>query len=126
MSLRGGRASLSEAFARVRDGEVWLEGMHIPAYEPGNAKTHLPIRPRKLLLHRREIAQLWDAQQQDRLVLVPLRVYFSHGLAKVELAWVLADGAEAVGNLGGVQAVQVSQLTFDLAAQYLSRSRQVA
>lgn len=85
-SLRGGRASLAEAFARVRDDEVWLEGMHIPAYEPGNPKTHLPIRPRKLLLHRREIAQLRDAQQQDRLALVPLRVYFSHGLAKVELA----------------------------------------
>ena len=85
-SLRGGRASLGEAFARVRDDEVWLEGMHIPAYEPGNPKTHLPIRPRKLLLHRREIAQLRAAQQQDRLALVPLRVYFSHGLAKVELA----------------------------------------
>lgn len=85
-SLRGGRASLTEAFARVRDGEVWLEGLHIPAYEPGNPKTHLPIRPRKLLLHRREIEQLRDAQQQERLALVPLRVYFSHGLAKVELA----------------------------------------
>jgi SsrA-binding protein len=85
-SLRGGRASLAESFARVRDDEVWLEGMHIPPYEAGNPKTHLPIRPRKLLLHRREIAQLRDAQQQDRLALVPLRVYFSHGLAKVELA----------------------------------------
>jgi SsrA-binding protein len=85
-SLRGGRASLAEAFARVREGEVWLEGMHIPVYEPGNPKTHLPTRPRKLLLHRREIEQLRDAQQQDRLALVPLRVYFSHGLAKVELA----------------------------------------
>ena len=85
-SLRGGRASLTEAFARVRDGEVWLEGLHIPAYEPGNPKTHLPIRPRKLLLHRREIEQLRDAQQQERLALVPLRVYFSHGLGKVELA----------------------------------------
>jgi SsrA-binding protein len=85
-SLRGGRASLAESFARVREGEVWLEGMHIPPYQAGNPKTHLPIRPRKLLLHRREIAQLRDAQQQDRLALVPLRVYFSHGLAKVELA----------------------------------------
>jgi SsrA-binding protein len=85
-SLRGGRASLAESFARVRDDEVWLEGMHIPPYEAGNPKMHLPIRPRKLLLHRREIAQLRDAQQQDRLALVPLRVYFSHGLAKVELS----------------------------------------
>jgi SsrA-binding protein len=79
-SLRGGRASLAEAFARVRDGEAWLEGMHIPPYESGDKKAHLPVRPRKLLLHRQEIAKLTDAQQQDRLALVP------HGLAKVELA----------------------------------------
>lgn len=85
-SLRGGRASLAEAFARVRDGEVWLEGMHIPPYEAGDKRNHLPVRPRKLLLHRREISKLTAAQQQDRLALVPLRVYFTHGLAKVELA----------------------------------------
>jgi SsrA-binding protein len=85
-SLRGGRASLSEAFARVRDGEVWLEGMHIPPYEAGDKRSHVPVRPRKLLLHRREISTMTDAQQQDRLALVPLRVYFAHGLAKVELA----------------------------------------
>ena len=72
-SLRGGRASLAEAFARVRDGEVWLEGMHIPPYEQGDKKSHLPLRPRKLLLHRQEISKLADAQQQDRLALVPLR-----------------------------------------------------
>jgi SsrA-binding protein len=85
-SLRGGRASLAEAFARVRDGEVWLEGMHIPPYQAGDTRSHLPVRPRKLLLHRREISKLSAAQQQDRLALVPLRVYFTHGLAKVELA----------------------------------------
>jgi SsrA-binding protein len=60
--------------------------MHIPPYEAGDKKAHLPVRPRKLLLHRQEIAKLMDAQQQDRLALVPLRVYFTHGLAKVELA----------------------------------------
>ena len=84
-SLRGGRASLAEAFARVRDGEAWLEGMHIPPYEAGDRRTHLAVRPRKLLLHRREIEELQAAQQQDRLAVVPLRVYFTHGLAKVEL-----------------------------------------
>jgi SsrA-binding protein len=92
-SLRGGRASLTEAFARIREGEAWLEGMHIPPYEAGDTKRHLPVRPRKLLLHRREISKLTDAQQQDRLSLVPLRVYFTHGLAKVELA--LARGRRA-------------------------------
>lgn len=92
-SLREGRASLAEAFARVRDGEVWLEGMHIPPYEAGDKRTHLPVRPRKLLLHHREIEELGARQQQDRLALVPLRVYFTHGLAKVELA--LARGKRA-------------------------------
>jgi SsrA-binding protein len=85
-SLRGGRASLAEAFARVRDGEVWLEGMHVPPYEQGNVRAHQPLRPRKLLLHRREIARLAGQQQEERLSLVPLRVYFTHGMAKVELA----------------------------------------
>jgi SsrA-binding protein len=92
-SLRGGRASLAEAYARIRDGEAWLEGMHIPPYEAGDKRSHLPVRPRRLLLHRREISKLFDALQQDRLALVPLRVYFTHGLAKVELA--LARGRRA-------------------------------
>ncbi|HJR96926.1 MAG TPA: SsrA-binding protein SmpB [Actinomycetota bacterium] len=85
-SLRGGRASLAEAYARVRDGEVWLEGMHVPPYEQGDKRRHLPTRPRKLLLHRREIDKLAVRQQEQRLALVPLRVYFSHGMAKVEIA----------------------------------------
>ena len=85
-SLRGGRASLTEAYARVRDGEVWLEGMHVPPYEQGDKRRHLPTRPRKLLLHRREIDKLVMRQQEQRLALVPLRVYFAHGMAKVEIA----------------------------------------
>jgi SsrA-binding protein len=92
-SLRGGRASLAEAYARIRDGEAWLEGMHIPPYEAGDKRNHLAVRPRKLLLHHREIDQLAAAQQQDRLAIVPLRVYFTHGLAKVELG--LARGKRA-------------------------------
>jgi SsrA-binding protein len=84
-SLRGGRASLGEAYARVRDGEVWLEGMHIPPYEQGDKRRHLPMRPRKLLLHRREIQRLEVQQQEERLSLVPMRLYFTHGLAKVEI-----------------------------------------
>ena len=85
-SLRLGRASLVESFARVRDGELWLEGMHIPVYEQGDKRTHLPVRPRKLLLHRREIDEIQRATQEKGLALVPLRVYFTHGMAKVELA----------------------------------------
>jgi SsrA-binding protein len=84
-SLRGGRASLTEAYARVRNGEAWLEGMHVPPYEQGDKRRHLPTRPRKLLLHRREIDKLSAEQQEQRLTLVPLRVYFTHGVAKVEI-----------------------------------------
>jgi SsrA-binding protein len=84
-SLRAGRASLTEAFARIRDGEAWLEGMHIPPYEQGQTKGYDPIRPRKLLLHRREIERLIGKTKEQGLALVPMRVYFTHGLAKVEI-----------------------------------------
>ena len=86
-SLRGGRGSLAEAFARVRGTEVWLEGMHIPPYEQASDKrTYDPIRPRKLLLHRKEIERLIGKTAERGLALVPLRVYFAHGIAKLELA----------------------------------------
>jgi SsrA-binding protein len=85
-SLREGRASLTEAYARIRDGEAWLEGMHVPPYEQGDKLRHLPMRPRKLLMHRREIDHLFQKQQELRLSLIPLRVYFTHGIAKVEIA----------------------------------------
>ena len=84
-SLRGGRGSLSEAYGRVQGGEVWLEGMHIPPYEHGEKRGYDPIRRRKLLLHRNEIERLIGKTQERGLTLVPLRVYFSHGLAKVEV-----------------------------------------
>jgi len=86
-SLRGGRGSLTEAFARVRDGEVWIEGMHIPPYEQAmDKRTYDPIRPRKLLLHRKQIEQLIGKTAERGLSLVPLRIYFAHGLAKMEVA----------------------------------------
>ena len=86
-SLRGGRGSLAEAYARVRDGEVWIEGMHIPPYEQQMDKRHYdPTRPRKLLLHRKEIETLIGKTAERGLALVPLRVYFAHGLAKIDLA----------------------------------------
>src|SRR5262249_5186681 len=85
-SRRGGRASLTDSFGRVRDGELWLEGLHIPPYEQGDKRRHLPMRPRKLLLHRREIDEVGRAINEKGLSLVPLRVYFVHGMAKVEMA----------------------------------------
>src|SRR6188472_2875827 len=85
-SLRLGQASLVDCYARFRGGELWLEGMHVPAYEQGDKRTHQPMRPRKLLLHRRQLAALEREVTEKSLTLVPLRVYFSHGIAKVELA----------------------------------------
>jgi SsrA-binding protein len=84
-SLRAGRASITEAYGQIRDGEAWLEGMHIPPYEQGVAKGYDPIRPRKLLLHRREIDRLFGKVKQQGLAMVPMRVYFTHGIAKLEL-----------------------------------------
>ena len=85
-SLRNGKASIKEAYARVRNGEVYLEGMNITPYEQGNRYNHDPVRSRKLLLHRREIEKLIGAVEQKGLTLVPLELYFRSGRAKVVLA----------------------------------------
>jgi SsrA-binding protein len=88
-SLRGGYASLDEAFARIDRGEVFLYGCHINPYDEGNLNNHEPLRPRKLLLHRREIHRLLTKVTQRGLTLVPLTIYFNkRGLAKVKLALV--------------------------------------
>jgi SsrA-binding protein len=89
-SLRAGRASLTESFARVRDGEVWLENLHIPPYEQGEKRGYEPKRMRKLLLKRAQIERLIGKTAERGLSLVPIRLYFSHGLAKVEIG--LAKG----------------------------------
>ena len=85
-SLRAGRADLARAFADVRDGEIWLVGAHIAGYAQGNMQNHEPDRDRKLLLHRREIASLTGKVKERGFTLVPTRLYFKDGRAKVELA----------------------------------------
>jgi SsrA-binding protein len=85
-SLREGRASLIDAFARVERGEVWLYHLHISPYAQGNIHNHDPLRTRKLLLHGREILRLKARTEQKGYTLVPLRLYFRRGVAKVELA----------------------------------------
>ncbi len=84
-SVRAGRVSIQEAYCRPRGGELFLVGAHIARYEPSGADNHEPTRERRLLLHRREIAQLESAFDQRGLTLVPLRLYFTRGLAKLEL-----------------------------------------
>ena len=85
-SLREGRASLVDGFATIRDGEVWLQGVHIPEYTQGTWTNHEPRRQRKLLLHREEIERLLGKTRESGLTLVPLQLYFSGGRVKVELA----------------------------------------
>ena len=85
-SLRAGRASLVDAFAQEKDGEIFLYGMHVPEYAQGTWTNHEPRRTRKLLLTRQEIARLIGKLKESGLTLVPLSMYFSDGWAKVELA----------------------------------------
>ena len=89
-SLRAGRASLTDSYASVRDGEAWLLGVHIPEYTQGSWTNHEPRRARKLLLHKEEIAELTKETAQGGSTLVPLALYFREGRAKVEIA--LAKG----------------------------------
>ena len=85
-SLRAGHVSLNDAFAQVDDGEVWLRGLHIQEYDFGSWTNHEPRRARKLLLHRSEISRLVGKTRETGHTLVPLSMYFSGGLCKVELA----------------------------------------
>ena len=92
-SLRAGHVQLADAYARARDGDLWLEGVHIAPYRFAHGVgAHDPDRSRKLLMHRAEIARLDARVAQERLTLVPLRLYFKDGKAKVELA--LARGRQ--------------------------------
>jgi SsrA-binding protein len=86
-SLRAGRASLSDAYARVDPGgsAVWVENLHIPRYEMADARSYDEKRPRKLLLHREQIQRLVGKTAERGLTLVPLKIYFTRGLAKMEL-----------------------------------------
>ncbi|QIQ85815.1 SsrA-binding protein SmpB [Erythrobacter sp.] len=93
-ALRAGEASIAESYAEVKDGEVWLVNSNIPEYSHGNRQNHEPRRPRKLLLHGREINRLFGAVERKGMTLVPLSIYFNRtGRAKVELA--LAKGKQA-------------------------------
>ena len=94
-SLRLGRGSISEAFAGEKGGEIWLMNAHIPEYEGARNFGHAPRRPRKLLLHRRQIERLIGAVRRDGVTLIPLRLYFNdRGRAKLEIG--LAKGKRQI------------------------------
>lgn len=84
-SIRAGRVNLREGYATIENGEVWLLNVHISAYDPASRYGHEPLRRRKLLLHRRQIARLANRMQEKGYTLIPLRVYLKNNLAKIEL-----------------------------------------
>lgn len=92
-SIRAGQVSLSEAFVQIDGEEAWLRDAHIAPYEPANRFNHDPVRPRRLLLHKKEIRKLWDAVRQKSMTIIPTRVYLKGGRAKVEIA--LARGKKS-------------------------------
>ncbi len=85
-SIRSGQISLSEAFIQINNGDAWLMNAHIAPYDPASRFNHDPKRPRRLLLHRSELRDLWNAVRLKGVTIIPLRVYLKDGLAKLELA----------------------------------------
>lgn len=92
-SIRAGQVSLTEAYVQTDGAEAWLMGAHISPYEQANRFNHDPLRPRRLLLHKKEIRQLWDSVRQKGMTIIPTRVYLKDGRAKVEIA--LARGKKS-------------------------------
>ena|SRR5437867_7014351 len=92
-SLRQGSANLQDGYALIKNGEVWLLGLHISPFEKGNINNHDPRRDRKLLMHREEIRRLIGKVSEKGLTLVPLRIYFKHNIVKIELG--LARGKKS-------------------------------
>jgi SsrA-binding protein len=101
-ALRNGGAQLKDGYALVRDGELWLHSVHIPPYGPAARENHEPERDRKLLLHRRQLDRLIGQTKEKGLTLVPTRMYFSGGRAKVEIA--LAKGKDRFDKRESIKA----------------------
>jgi SsrA-binding protein len=112
-ALREGKVNLKDGYARIMDGEVFLMDVHISPYTFGNRLNHDPLRPRKLLLHGREIHRLTGKVKEKGFSLIPLSIYFSHGRAKVVLALVkgkkLYDKREALKRKAMAKEVERSQ-----------------
>ncbi|MGI8711844.1 MAG: SsrA-binding protein SmpB [Solirubrobacteraceae bacterium] len=108
-SLRDGKAQLKDAYASIRDGEVWLYGVYIPPYGPASRANHEPERPRKLLLHRREIERLTGRTHERGLTLIPTRMYFAgpRSRAKVEIA--LAKGKDLFDKRDSIRKRDVAR-----------------
>ncbi|MDX6641957.1 MAG: SsrA-binding protein [Solirubrobacteraceae bacterium] len=101
-SLREGGAQIKDGYVNISDGELWLQNVHIPPYAPAARENHEPERPRKLLAHRREIERLMGRVSERGLTIVPTRIYFKDGRAKVEIA--LGKGKDRFDKREGIKA----------------------
>ena len=101
-SLRACKATLKDSYAFIKNGEVFVEHMHISPYEQGNIFNHDPLRVRRLLMHKAEIVKLFSQTREKGFTLVPLKIYFKHGRAKLELA--LASGKHNYDKRADLQA----------------------
>ena len=101
-SLRAGKANLKDSYAFIKNGEVFVAHMHISPYEQGNIFDHDPLRVRRLLMHKAEIVKLFSQTREKGFTLVPLKIYFKHGRAKLELA--LASGKHNYDKRADLQA----------------------
>jgi SsrA-binding protein len=119
-SLRAGKASLGEAYATVEDGEAWVIQMHIPPYEQGNRWNPDPVRRRKLLVHRKEIERLEAAVAQKGQTVVPLKLYFSNGRAKLLIG--IAKGKKSFDKRASI-AERDAKREMDRARRSASRGR---
>ena len=106
-SLRLGKASIAEAFCKIENGEVWIHGMHIAPYEQGNRFNVEPLRPRKLLLHKGEINKLHRQLQEKGYTLIPLKLYFTRGYAKMNIG--LARGKKLYDKRDAIAARDVDR-----------------
>lgn len=106
-SLRAGRATLTDGYASVKDGELWLAGVHIPEYNEGSWTNHEPRRERKLLMQKREITKLIGTLKESGLTLIPLSLYFKDGIVKVEMG--LARGKKAHDKRDSLKEKQASR-----------------
>jgi SsrA-binding protein len=117
-SLRDGKANIKDSYAAIRDGELWLYSCHIAPYGPAAREGHDPERPRKLLLHRKEIERLIGKTQEKGLTLVPTRIYFSGSRAKIEIA--LARGKE---HRDKREAIREREQRREIEREFKQRSR---
>ena len=116
-SIRTGKAQLKDSFAKIEKGEVWLYNCHISPYQFGNRFNHTPLRKRKLLLHAKEILKLYGKIKEKNLILVPLKIYFSHNWAKLELG--LGKGKKVYDKREAIKKKELQRYIKEVKSKYI-------